>query len=205
LFYVARVALQAVASSTNTTSVVTGGPSGKPLLLTVAEVAIALAVIAIFGTMLIRVSGRIAVRAGASKSASRTANQLIVIVVAVAAIAVSASLTGVSSEFTTLTISGIGGLAVTLALQTTLSNIIAGLLMFQDGVLRLDDDIEFGTIRGKVVKLSLRTTWLMRQDGVIAVIGNSNLASGPIINYTAKDRLERKLERLQRLETKLQP
>lgn len=199
------MAFQAVASSTNTTSVITGGPNGKPLLLIVAEVAIALAVIAILGTIFIRVSGRLAVRAGASKSASRTASELIAIIMAVVAIAAFTSLTGISSEFTTLTISGIGGLAATLALQTTLSNIIAGLLMFQDGVLRLDDDIEFGTIRGKVVKLSLRTTWLMRQDGVIAVIGNSNLSSGPIINYTAKDRLERKLERLQRLEMKLQP
>jgi len=31
-------------------------------------------------------------------------------------------------------------------------------------------------------------------DGVISVIGNGNLAAGPIINRTAKARLEKKLE-----------
>lgn len=58
-----------------------------------------------------------------------------------AGVAVVAGVTGISSQFTTLTLSGIGGLAATLALQNTLSNIIAGVLMLQDGVLRLGDDI----------------------------------------------------------------
>lgn len=163
-------------------------------MLTVAEVAVAMAVIAIVGTAFTRVAGRIALRAGASKSVARAANQWIAVLMVVLAVAAFAGLTGISSEFTTPTISGIAGLGMTLALQTTLSNIIAGLLMLQDGVLRLGDDIEFGTIRGEVVKLSLRTTWVKRQDGTITVIGNSNLSSGPIVNYTARDRLERKLQ-----------
>ncbi len=184
--------LQAVANSTTTTA--TTAAPGKPLALVALEVLIAIAVIFVVGTLFIRLVRSIALRAGVSKAVVRAIGQWLAVLMVVLAVAVFASLTGISSEFTTLTISGIGGLAVTLALQTTLSNIIAGILMLQDGVLRLGDDIEFGSIRGEVVKLSLRTTWIKRQDGTITVIGNSNLASGPIVNYTARARLERKLQ-----------
>ncbi len=187
------VAVLLQAASTNSTSSTTAA-AVKPLLLTASEVIVAMAAIIVFGTIFTRLTRTLALRAGASKSVARTVDQWIAVLMAILAVAAFASLTGISSEFTTLTISGIGGLAVTLALQTTLSNIIAGILMFQDGVLRIGDDIEFGSIRGEVVKLSLRTTWLRRQDGTISVIGNSNLASGPIVNYTARARLEKKLQ-----------
>jgi small conductance mechanosensitive channel len=184
-------ALQVTNTSSTSAALLT---SARPLLLTVAEVAVAMAAIAIFGTLFGRVTRRIALRAGASKSVARAADQWIAIIMVILAVAVFASLTGISSEFTTLTISGIAGLAVSLALQTTLSNIISGILMLQDGLIRLGDDIEFGAVRGEVVKLSLRTTWLRRQDGAISVVGNSNLASGPIVNYTAKTRFQKKLQ-----------
>ena len=184
-------ALQVTNTSSTSAALLT---SARPLLLIVAEVAVAMAAIAIFGTLFGRVTRRIALRAGASKSVARAADQWIAIIMVILAVAVFASLTGISSEFTTLTISGIAGLAVSLALQTTLSNIISGILMLQDGLIRLGDDIEFGAVRGEVVKLSLRTTWLRRQDGAISVVGNSNLASGPIVNYTAKTRFQKKLQ-----------
>ena len=177
------------ATSTSTTAALS---SGDQLLLIAVEVVIAMAVIAAGGYVFTRITRRIAIRAGASKGVARAADQMIAVVTLIIGIATFASLTGISSEFTTLTISGIAGLAASLALQTTLSNIISGILMLQDGVLRLGDDIEFSSVRGQVVRLSLRTTWLMRQDGVIVVIGNSNLAAGPIVNHTAKDRLDRK-------------
>jgi len=51
------------------------------------------------------------------------------------------SASGLSSLFATLTVSGIVAVAVSLALQSTLSNVISGLLLFSDGVLRLGDMI----------------------------------------------------------------
>src|SRR2546426_12462583 len=48
-----------------------------------------------------------------------------------------------------LTISGLVTLAVSLALQTTFSNMIAGILLFQDNTLRIGDDILYGSIRGQ--------------------------------------------------------
>ncbi len=102
------------------------------------------------------------------------------------------SLTGLASQFTTITISGIGALAVSLALQNTLSNILSGILMFHDGVIHLDDTVEYGSVKGKVVRLALRNTWIKMDSGKIAVISNSLLASGPLINHSATERLSRK-------------
>jgi len=190
-YVLAREILQATAqNSTSTTAFVA---TTTPIAVVALEVIIAMAAIAIIGTLFLRLTRRIVVRAGVSKPVARTADQWGVILFVVIAAVVFARLTGLSSEFTTLTISGIAGLAVSLALQTTLSNIIAGILMFQDGVLRIGDDLEFGSVRGEVIKLALRSTWLKRADGSIAVIGNSNLAAGPIINHSATLRLQRKL------------
>src|SRR5215472_6708614 len=182
----AGVLLQ-VASTNSTTSVV---PPPKPLLLTVVEVIVALVAIVILGTLLTQILRGVSKRGGASKEVADSVRRWIVVLMIVSGLAVITSITGLSSEFTTLTISGIGGLAVSLALQNTLSNVIAGVLMLEDGVIRLGDDLEFGPVRGEVIKLNLRTTWIKKKDGVIAVIGNSNLSSGPIINYTAMARLQ---------------
>ena len=102
------------------------------------------------------------------------------------------SLTGLASEFTAITISGIGALAVSLALQNTLSNIISGILLFHDGVIHLNDIVEYGSIKGKVVRLALRNTWIKMDSGKIAVISNSLLAGGPLINHSATERLSKK-------------
>lgn len=104
-----------------------------------------------------------------------------------------ATYTGLASTFTALTISGIAGLTISLALQTTISNIISGIFLLSDGTIRVDDEIEFSTIRGVVVKIALRNTWIQTKDGKIAVVGNSNLSGGPFINHSATARLEKKV------------
>ncbi|MGD0477399.1 MAG: mechanosensitive ion channel domain-containing protein [Nitrososphaerales archaeon] len=183
--------LSSLVSSPSLTSVLSGEGT---LLFTVVEVAVAIIIIAIFGTLLARGVARISQRAGASKGVANSVRQWIAVLMILLGVAAVLGITGISSQLMTIALSGIGGLAVSLALQNTFSNFIAGVLMFHDGVLRLGDEIEFGAIRGEVVKLSLKTTWIRKNDGVISVIGNSNLAAGPIINRTAKERLEKKLE-----------
>ncbi|MDG7010920.1 MAG: mechanosensitive ion channel [Nitrososphaerota archaeon] len=183
-------ALQAV------TTISSFGASGKPLWLMAVEVVAFVAGAAIVGTLFTRLVTSIAARAGAHKGVVHTTRQWLSVLIIIGTLAGVAYLTGLSTDITTLTISGIAGLAVSLALQNTLSNIIAGVLLLNDGVIRLGDDIQYGGpggVRGEVVKLSLRTTWLRTQDGVITVIGNGNLSAGPILNYSARPRLEKKL------------
>jgi small-conductance mechanosensitive channel len=152
---------------------------------------------AIVGTFLTGLVKTISLRAGASKAVTNSVRQWIWVLTIVVAVAAVAYLTGISSEITTLTISGIVGLTISLALQNTISNVISGVLLLNDGIIRLGDDIQYGGpggVRGEVVKLSLRSTWIRTSAGVITVIGNSNLSAGPILNYSATARLEKKLQ-----------
>jgi len=100
---------------------------------------------------------------------------------------------GLTSLFSSLTISGIVGLGVTLALQSTLSNILSGIWLLRDKVLRLGDRIKIGDIEGTVTKLSFRSTWLKTNEGHIVVMSNSTLYNGPFTNFTARDRLSEKI------------
>lgn len=182
--------------STSTTSVAET-LAGRPLWMTAVEIVGLLIGVAVVGTLLLRLVSTISLKAGASKAVANSVRQWLGVLMILGAVAGVAYLTGLSSAITTLTLSGIAGLAISLALQNTLSNVIAGVLLLNDGIIRLGDDIQYGGpggVRGEVVKLSLRTTWIRTPTGVITVIGNSNLSAGPILNYSAGARLGKKLQ-----------
>ncbi|HUK85013.1 MAG TPA: mechanosensitive ion channel domain-containing protein [Candidatus Acidoferrum sp.] len=154
-------------------------------------------VVGAFITVLIEEGINRVIRSGAKKAGTNptvirdvaVAMRVIAVLVIVTVIL---SLTGLASEFTTITISGIGALAISLALQNTLSNIISGILMFHDGLIHLNDTVEYGSVKGKVVRLAMRNTWIKMDSGKIAVISNSLLAAGPIINHSATERISKK-------------
>src|SRR5712692_1952469 len=163
-------------------------------ILTVLEVTVIILIAWFVSQLLSRVITRGARRAGVSPrviSYIRVALNAVWIIVAVTSILSISSLAPYLSS--ALTISGLVTLAVSLALQTTLSNMIAGILLFQDNTLRVGDLIQYSGIRGKVVRVWLRTTWVQTADGNIAIISNSTLSSGPWINFTATERLTKKL------------
>ena len=130
--------------------------------------------------------------AGASSTVIRDIRVSLRIIAIVVIISGILSITGLASEFSVLTVSGIGAIVVSLALQTTLTNVISGILLFTDGIIRLNDEIEYSGIRGKVVRVALRNTWIKKEDGTIAVVSNASLSSGPLINHTAVARLTKK-------------
>jgi small-conductance mechanosensitive channel len=135
---------------------------------------------------------RVAKRAGAGPTVNRDIKDFSRLVAVVLIVSNVLHYTGLSSEFTALTVSGITAVAVSLALQTTLTNIISGVLLFNDGVMRLSDTIEYGSVKGEVVRIGLRNTWVKTDSGTLAVISNSSLSSGPLVNHSATDRLSKK-------------
>jgi len=135
---------------------------------------------------------RAAKLAGANPTVTRDIRASLRVIALLAIVSGILSITGLASEFTALTISGIGALAVSLALQTTLSNIISGILLFTDGIIRLNDEIEYSGISGRVVRVALRNTWIRKEDGALAVVSNSSLSSGPLVNHTALARLSKR-------------
>jgi small conductance mechanosensitive channel len=163
-----------------------------PLILAL-EVAAVVAGSWAVAELLILVITRAMKRARAPQGITRSVREgLTILWIALAATAVL-SLTGFASLLSFVTISGIFGLAISLALQNTLSNMISGLLLVSDGVLRLNDSVSISGVKGVIVRIGLRSTWVRTEAGEIAVMSNSNLASGPFVNYTARERLEKKL------------
>lgn len=82
------------------------------------------------------------------------------------------------------------GLAIGLALQGTLANIAAGIMLLWLRPFRVGDYIEAGNVAGTVKDVSLFTSELHSWDGIFQFVPNSELWNKRIINYS---RLERRL------------
>ena len=79
---------------------------------------------------------------------------------------------------------GVGGVAVALALQGTLTNIFAGLSVMTDGSVRVGDYVELdnGTI-GMIEAIGWRTTRIRLLSDNTVIIPNSKLADSVTTNY----------------------
>lgn len=89
-----------------------------------------------------------------------------------------------------LTILGTAGLAIGLALQGTLQNIAAGLMLLLWRPFGVGDMIEgtgaTGAVSGTVADITLFTTHLIKADGTMMFVPNSQLWSNPVTNLTAR-------------------
>jgi MscS family membrane protein len=88
---------------------------------------------------------------------------------------------------------GAGGLAVALASQYTLENLIAGLVIFADRPVRIGDDCRFGDIRGRVEQIGLRSTRIRGDDRSLISVPNAEFAKLQLVNYTQRDHIPLKL------------
>lgn len=82
---------------------------------------------------------------------------------------------------------GAAGLAIGLALQGTLQNIAAGIMLLLLRPFRNGDYIEGGGIGGTVKEIGLFTTLLDTADGVYVSAPNSSLWNSTIKNYSKND------------------
>ena len=83
---------------------------------------------------------------------------------------------------------GIAGLAISFALQSTLSNIISGISIIMDKVYKVGDKVQLDSGEvGEVYEISLRSTRIKTYDNEILIIPNNNMASAKIKNFTQPD------------------
>lgn len=83
---------------------------------------------------------------------------------------------------------GIAGLAISFALQNTLSNVFAGISLILDRTFKLGDKIELSSGEvGTIYDVSLRSTRVRTYDNEIIIIPNSSMASSKIKNFTQPD------------------
>lgn len=100
-----------------------------------------------------------------------------------------AAITKLGVETTSLiAVIGAAGLAVGLALQGSLSNFAAGVLLIIFKPFRVGDYIEAGGVGGVVQEIQIFNTILFSPDNVKIVVPNSQITGGNIKNYTANDK-----------------
>jgi small-conductance mechanosensitive channel len=84
---------------------------------------------------------------------------------------------------------GVGGLALSLAAQDTLSNIISGIMIMLDQPFRVGDRIEIRGLGtwGDVVDIGLRSTRIRTRDNRLVIVPNNSISTDQIVNYTYPD------------------
>jgi small conductance mechanosensitive channel len=82
---------------------------------------------------------------------------------------------------------GAAGLAIGFALQGSLANFAAGVMIILFRPFRLGDYIEGGGAAGSVEEILIFSTMLKTPDNKKIIVPNSSLMSGNIVNYSAKD------------------
>lgn len=82
---------------------------------------------------------------------------------------------------------GAAGLAIGLALQGTLSNLAAGVMLVAFRPIKVGDVVEVAGQTGKTTAVTLFTTELTTPDNVQIIIPNNDVWSSSIVNYSAHD------------------
>jgi len=83
---------------------------------------------------------------------------------------------------------GAAGLAIGLALQGSLSNFAAGVLLIIFKPFKVGDFVEIGGVKGTVQEIQIFNTVLHSLDNVRIIIPNAQVTGGNILNYTANDK-----------------
>ncbi|MEA2110714.1 MAG: mechanosensitive ion channel [Campylobacterota bacterium] len=151
-----------------------------------------LAAIAIFiiGKMVVKSISRVITRlmekaevdATLTSFVSSTVNMLLMIVVILAAL----SELGVQTT-SFIAILGAAGLAIGLALQGTLSNIGAAVLIIIFRPFKIGDFIEAGGATGTVDEINMFSTTISPLDNRLVIVPNAAIIGGNITNYSTKE------------------
>ena len=83
---------------------------------------------------------------------------------------------------------GVGGIAVALAAQKTLENVVAGASLIFDKAVRVGDTLKIGTTIGTVEHVGLRSTWIRTLDRTTISIPNSQIANSSVETLSVRDK-----------------
>ena len=84
---------------------------------------------------------------------------------------------------------GVGGLAIALAAQPTVENLIGGLSLFADKSVRVGDFCRCGTDEGTVESIGIRSTWIRGTDRTLTTIPNAALSKMSVVNFGRRDQM----------------
>ena len=84
---------------------------------------------------------------------------------------------------------GVGGIAVALAAQSSIENLIGGLNLYADRPIRVGDFCDYAGIQGHVEHIGLRSTRIRALDRTVTSVPNSLLAKVHVTNFTLRDQM----------------
>jgi len=82
---------------------------------------------------------------------------------------------------------GVGGLAIALAAQPTIENLIGGIILYADRIVRVGDFCQFDDLSGTVEEIGIRSTRIRALDRTLITIANADLAKRKITNFSQRD------------------
>ena len=82
---------------------------------------------------------------------------------------------------------GVGGIAIALAAQKTLENMIGGASIIMDGAIRAGDFLRIGETFGTVTDVGLRSTRVRTLDRTIVTVPNGQMATMTLENFAFRD------------------
>jgi MscS family membrane protein len=82
---------------------------------------------------------------------------------------------------------GVGGIAIALAAQKTLENVIGGASLIMDGVVRVGETFRIGDVVGTIEIIGLRSTRVRTLDRTMVTIPNGQMATMTLENLSARD------------------
>jgi MscS family membrane protein len=83
---------------------------------------------------------------------------------------------------------GIGGIAVALAAQKTLENVIGGVSIIFDRAVKVGDFVKIGTMSGSVESVGLRSTRIRTMDRTMLTVPNGQIATLNIETMSERDK-----------------
>jgi len=83
---------------------------------------------------------------------------------------------------------GIGGIAVALAAQKTLENVIGGASIIFDQPIREGDTLKFAEMLGTVEDIGLRSTRIRTRDRTVVSVPNGQIANASLENISIRDK-----------------
>jgi len=82
---------------------------------------------------------------------------------------------------------GVGGLAIALAAQGTLENFIGGIILYADQPVKVGDICKFGSRRGTVEDVGLRSVKIRTLDRTVVTVPNADFAKLQLENLSERD------------------
>ena len=144
-------------------------------------------VIIIIGFIIARIAAKIVIRLMDARAIDSTVSQFVSTLARYAIITFTliAALGHIGVQTASvIAVLGAAGLAVGLALQGSLANFAAGVILVTFRPFRVGEFITFGAVSGTITSIHIFSTTMSTADGKMVVVPNGKVIAGEIINFS---------------------